>query len=173
LAQHPDQNRVANNIIALNDGYWKSPAYFQFVSSENANQPGASWQHKKCICVESESWGDIVIDVLKEDIIGGFEFVRQADQTDCSAISLDGSIDISFQGRRVVGSLLNGRVKTGDTLLFATQSALYKRVIVGVDFMHQIGKLKAAKLVLTLFDFPKDDSDRNVQISPQIGLIIN
>ena len=70
--EHPDRREVIAGLENSTNGHWRSKAYYQFVDSTNANQPGAEWQHDDCIVVEEI---DIVIDLLKDGRIGGIEFI--------------------------------------------------------------------------------------------------
>jgi hypothetical protein len=68
-----------NLIIALTNckaGNWKNKAYFQFVSSKNANQVGSEWQFETSIRLEHSTKGTIIIDFLKCGKIGGIEFLN-------------------------------------------------------------------------------------------------
>lgn len=63
---------------ALNNcgsGTWKSRAYVHYVSSENANKPGAAWQYETTVGFSHPSLGLVHIDILKGQRIGGIEFV--------------------------------------------------------------------------------------------------
>jgi len=73
--QEPDRQDVINALQNCTDGQWTSNGYFQFVSSKNANQTNAEWQHDECLVIEQKEKGDIVIDLLKDGRIGGNEFI--------------------------------------------------------------------------------------------------
>lgn len=51
--------------------------YVHFVSSEDANVPGAEWQHDYCQVLEETPYGEVVLDILKDGRIGGIEFLHQ------------------------------------------------------------------------------------------------
>lgn len=55
---------------------WEPVAYVYFVNSKNANQPNAEWQFKTSVMLEHEREGTIVIDILKDNRIGGIEFIN-------------------------------------------------------------------------------------------------
>jgi hypothetical protein len=63
-------------------GNWRSRAYVHYVSSKNANQPGAEWQHDKCVTLTHDTLGTVIIDVLKGDRIGGIEFFDRIGEDD-------------------------------------------------------------------------------------------
>ena len=56
-------------------GLWKSCGYIQFISSTNANCPGADWQIKKTVMLTFDEHRDIVIDILMDLRVGGIEFL--------------------------------------------------------------------------------------------------
>ena len=74
--QEPGRLDLINAIYKCKNGYWSSTGYYRFVDSTNANKPGAEWQHSECIIIEDTSNGNIVIDLLKDGRIGGFEFLK-------------------------------------------------------------------------------------------------
>lgn len=74
--QYPDREDVIIGLQNSIAGHWRNKAYFQFVDSTNANQPGAEWQHNDCIVLNKV---DIVIDLLKDGRIGGIEFLYLLD----------------------------------------------------------------------------------------------
>jgi len=66
-------------IIALRnckDGFWSDNAYYRFVDSLDANQPGSEWQFDESFVLEQHDKGDIVIDFLKNGKVGGIEFTE-------------------------------------------------------------------------------------------------
>jgi hypothetical protein len=56
----------------------ESKAFIYFVSPENPNQPGAEWQFERNLQLNSPQHGQIIIDVLTNQRIGGIEFLRYA-----------------------------------------------------------------------------------------------
>jgi hypothetical protein len=58
---------------------WKPATYVRFVNGKNANQPNAEWQFKTSVMLEHEREGPIVIDILKDNRIGGIEFINLID----------------------------------------------------------------------------------------------
>ena len=54
-------------------------AYFYFVESENANQPGSVWQIQENITLEETPEGEIILDIIKPNIVGGVEFYDKLD----------------------------------------------------------------------------------------------
>ena len=78
--QEPSRQDVIEALKNCTGGQWMGNGYFQFVSSENANQPNAEWQHDECVVIEQKGKGDIVIDLLKDGRIGGIEFIDLIDK---------------------------------------------------------------------------------------------
>lgn len=70
-----DMPNVIDALRKAKDGFWDGKAYYRFVDSRNANQPGAEWQFDGCIVLEQVDKGDLVIDLLKDGRIGGIEFI--------------------------------------------------------------------------------------------------
>ena len=66
------------NLIVLmqncKDGKWKNKAYYEFVNSENPNQVGSKWQFLDNVVIEHKVIWTIIIILLKNSRIGGFEF---------------------------------------------------------------------------------------------------
>ena len=58
---------------------WIKQPYIRFVNSKNANQKGAQWQFKENIVLEHKTQGTIVLDILKDGSIGGFELLNELD----------------------------------------------------------------------------------------------
>lgn len=73
--QEPESLDVINALKKCEKGKWDGSAYYRFVNSSNANNPGAVWQHDYCIVLEQENNADIVLDILKDGRIGGIEFI--------------------------------------------------------------------------------------------------
>lgn len=72
-----EETKNENLIILMqncNGGKWKNKAYYQFVNSENPNQVGSEWQFLDNVVIEHKVIGTIIIDLLKDNRIGGFEF---------------------------------------------------------------------------------------------------
>ncbi len=56
---------------------WLKKPYINLVDNKNANQKGAEWQFKESIVLEHKAEGTIVLDILKDGRIGGFELIDQ------------------------------------------------------------------------------------------------
>lgn len=53
----------------------ESDAMIHFVNPASPNQPGSEWQFEKCIFLEHPVEGDIVLDILHRQRVGGVEFI--------------------------------------------------------------------------------------------------
>ena len=78
-AQAPECAWLPEALKNAGQGVWRSRAYVHYVSSKNANKPGAEWQHEKSIMLSHKTLGTIVIDVLTGNRLGGIEFVDKID----------------------------------------------------------------------------------------------
>ena len=170
--QYPEKSEISDAISLLGPGIWESPAYLRFVYSMNANQTLSDWQHKECIVVTCDLWGDIVIDLLSENVIGGFEFLRYAHTSDWSEFEVNDSIIIQKRGRIIIGDVLRGSVKSGNTILFTGRSQIYSCVIGGIEFVDNISRPIDTRVALTLFHLPKDFFASDLQINPQTALVL-
>ena len=75
--QEPEREDIILSLQNCNEGKWTSKAYYSFVISDNKpNQLGSNWQHSECIEIEDYFGGNIVLDILKDDKIGGIEFLE-------------------------------------------------------------------------------------------------
>lgn len=74
--QLQDSPDIIETLRNCKDGYWSSNAYYKFVDSRNANQPGAEWQYDESIALEQADKPDLVLDILKDGRIGGIEFIE-------------------------------------------------------------------------------------------------
>ncbi len=75
--QKPERLDLVDQLERSDIRKWIRQPYIQFVSSENANQPGSDWQFDENIVLEHDTEGTIVLDILKGGRIGGIEFVNQ------------------------------------------------------------------------------------------------
>ena len=74
-AQYPDNAKLIEAANRCTKASAESRYYTRFVSGSRANQPGAAWQFDHNVTLESEEYGQLVLDVLKDGSVGGVEFV--------------------------------------------------------------------------------------------------
>lgn len=55
------------------------PTYIYFVESQNANQPGSAWQFQENITLEDTPEGEIILDIIEPNVVGGLEFFDKLD----------------------------------------------------------------------------------------------
>lgn len=72
----PEETDIIDSIRKCITGFWRSPAYLYFVNPQNANEPESEWQFKDNIVIDDTEEGDIVLDILKDNRIGGIEFLK-------------------------------------------------------------------------------------------------
>jgi len=54
-----------------------SNLYTYFVNSKNANKPKSEWQFQQSITIENTIEGDVVIDIIETNRVGGIEFLTK------------------------------------------------------------------------------------------------
>lgn len=74
-AQAPEFPWLPEVLSKCGVGLWESRAYVRYVDRRNANQSGAEWQFKTNVVLSHETLGTVVLDVLKDNRLGGIEFV--------------------------------------------------------------------------------------------------
>ena len=75
--QLPNRADIIDQLLKLEKKEFDIKTYVQFVNSEKLNQKGSEWQFAENIILEHESEGTIVLDILKDNRIGGIEFINQ------------------------------------------------------------------------------------------------
>lgn len=75
--EEPKNENLIQLLENCNGGNWESKAYYRFVNSKNANQPNSEWQFQENVIIEHNKIGTIVIDLLKNNKIGGIELISQ------------------------------------------------------------------------------------------------
>jgi hypothetical protein len=73
--QLPEERWLPEAIRKCTKYYKGSDAYYYFVSPKNPNMPGSEWQHDRSIIIKDEYKGIIVLDILKDNRVGGVEFL--------------------------------------------------------------------------------------------------
>jgi len=74
--QHPDLPWLADALAGCTRAAWESRAYVYFVDPADANQPGSAWQFDVNVVLEDPREGEIVLDVLRGQRVGGAEFLK-------------------------------------------------------------------------------------------------
>tara|TARA_B100000768_G_C11006756_1_gene260266 strand:- start:259 stop:552 length:294 start_codon:yes stop_codon:yes gene_type:complete len=73
--QIPEEKEIIHSLKSINKGSWESRAYIYFVNPANANMPKSEWQFKENVILTDPKKGEIVLDILKNNIVGGAEFI--------------------------------------------------------------------------------------------------
>ena len=55
----------------------RSEWYTYFIDDKNPNTPGSNWQFQESITIEDTPEGDIVIDIVKNNRVGGIEYLTR------------------------------------------------------------------------------------------------
>jgi hypothetical protein len=78
--QVPDEPWLPTALAACRRAWRKSPAYTYFVNPRNPNMPGSEWQIETNIVLEHPTEGDLVLDILKGQRVGGVETTSKIEQ---------------------------------------------------------------------------------------------
>ncbi|MEQ8246015.1 hypothetical protein [Fulvivirga sp.] len=70
--QAPNRVELIDNLLQSGIKGWVRQPYVRFVSASNSD-----WRYIESIALEHKKEGTIILDVLKDDIVGGIEFVDQ------------------------------------------------------------------------------------------------
>jgi hypothetical protein len=73
--QRPNESWLPEAIRRCTRCYPKNESYYYFVSNEKANQSGSEWQFDYNITLGDKRHGIIILDILKGNRVGGFEFI--------------------------------------------------------------------------------------------------
>ncbi len=55
----------------------ESKFYTAFVNQKNPNKPGSEWQFETNIILEETAEGEVVLDILQNNRVGGVEFLSK------------------------------------------------------------------------------------------------
>ncbi len=73
--QRPYERWLPDALRKCTRFYSETETYYYFVTNEKANQAGSEWQFDYNITLRDSQHGVIILDVLKGNLIGGFEFI--------------------------------------------------------------------------------------------------
>ena len=77
--QEPKRTDFILQLEKMDKTQWIKQPYIRFVNDKNANQKGAEWQFVENIVLDHKTEGTIVLDILKDGRIGGFELLNELD----------------------------------------------------------------------------------------------
>lgn len=68
---------LINSLKSCTKATKESNLYTYFVDKSNPNKLHSEWQFQECIILENTSEGEIVIDIIKTNRVGGIEFLTR------------------------------------------------------------------------------------------------
>ena len=74
--QIPEETEIIESMNKCTSGFWESRAYIYFVDRQNANEEGSEWQFDRNIMLTDKKKGEIILDILIGNKIGGIEFLK-------------------------------------------------------------------------------------------------
>ena len=75
--QHEDKKWLADAFSKCNHARAGGAAYIYFVDPRSPNKPGSEWQFDQNLILECPERGQIIIDVLKGNRVGGIEMIKE------------------------------------------------------------------------------------------------
>ncbi len=75
--QHPDEAWLPAALAACTMAKQESPAYIHFVNRTDPDEPGSEWTEQTDITLKHPTEGELVLDVLEGNRIGGVEFLAK------------------------------------------------------------------------------------------------
>jgi hypothetical protein len=75
--QHPDKPWLAHALSQCTRYRRESRAYFHFIDADRANQPGSIWQFVQNLQLYDRTEGDLILDILTDQRVGGLEFLNK------------------------------------------------------------------------------------------------
>jgi hypothetical protein len=78
--QVPEEPWLPDALSTCRRAWRRSAACTYFVDPTNPNKPGSDWQFDANIVVEHPTEGTLVLDVLKDQRIGGFETLDRIEE---------------------------------------------------------------------------------------------
>jgi hypothetical protein len=72
LPERPELQEALSRCIRAR---WESDSFLYFEDASRPNEPGSTWQFEENVILEATSEGDLVLDLLKGNRVGGVEFL--------------------------------------------------------------------------------------------------
>jgi len=76
-AQHPEEAWLPAALAACTMARQESAAYIHFVRQADPEEPGSEWQAQTDLTLRHPTEGELVLDVLEGNRIGGVEFLAK------------------------------------------------------------------------------------------------
>lgn len=75
--QAPEYPWLPSALSKCTRSRWRGEAYLSFVDDARPNEPGSAWHFLENIVLEHPSQGELVLDILTEQRVGGVEFLSR------------------------------------------------------------------------------------------------
>lgn len=76
-AQHPEEAWLPAALAACTMARQESAAYIHFVNKADPDEPSSEWQEQMDITLKHPTEGELVLDILEGNRIGGVEFLAK------------------------------------------------------------------------------------------------
>jgi len=76
-AQLPEEKWLPAALAACTTARQGSPAYIHFVNPADPDEPGSEWEVQTNLSLRHPTEGDLVLDILDGNKIGGVEFLAK------------------------------------------------------------------------------------------------
>jgi len=76
IEQIPEETELIKSIRNCTKALQESRAYIYFVNPTSPNKPVSKWIFKRNFMLKHKTDGQIVLDILSNDKIGGIEFLK-------------------------------------------------------------------------------------------------
>lgn len=74
--QATDEPWLPQALARCTSALQQSRAYIYFVEPDTPNEPGSCWQFERSLVLEDERCGELVLDILQDNRVGGIEFLK-------------------------------------------------------------------------------------------------
>jgi hypothetical protein len=75
--QLPEEEWLPAALAECRVAWQKSDAYIYFIDPAHANEPGSEWQFEGNLFLEHPIEGELVLDILSGNRVGGVEFLAR------------------------------------------------------------------------------------------------
>jgi hypothetical protein len=76
-AQLPEEGWLPGALAACTRARQESAAYIHFVNPADPNEPGSEWEIQTDLTLHHPTEGDLVLDILEGNRVGGVEFLAK------------------------------------------------------------------------------------------------
>ena len=75
--QHPEEPWLPAALAACTMARQESAAYIHFVNRADPDEPGSEWQEQTDLILKHPTEGELVLDILEGNRVGGVEFLAK------------------------------------------------------------------------------------------------